>query len=151
MLAVTETEIRAERKQLQREVSLWRSEVRSLQQEYRKALADLRRLEAALGQREQALEAYARALDAHEERLARAEWREPAEDEGGPAEGPSAQAPVGSEEILKHWRWREDHERVKRQHHVALGHWTLLLQTVSDPREGPEPLPGPRAPVRFRE
>jgi septal ring factor EnvC (AmiA/AmiB activator) len=150
MLAVTQTEIRHDRKQLQSEVSLWRSEVRSLQQEYRKALADLHRLEAALRQREQLLEAYSTALDAHDERLAGEEWKEPAGD-GGPAEAVLPQAPVGSEEILKHWRRREDHERVKRQHHAVLAYWSLLLQTVSGPREGGEPLAGPKIPARLRE
>ena len=84
--------------------SIFPSEVGYLSQEYRKALADLQRLEGALRQRVLALEAYAAALDDHEQRLARGEWDEPAESAG------ASPAPVGSHEILKHWRRREDHD-----------------------------------------
>ena len=140
MLAVTQAETGTERTQLQSEVNLWRSEARYLSQEYRKALADLQRLEGALRQRVQALESYVAALDDQEERLARAEWDEPAESTG---------APVGSHEILKHWRRREDHERVKGQHYAALAYWSLLLQAVSEPRDEIGVLAGPKIPARF--
>jgi hypothetical protein len=143
MLAVTQAETRTERMQLQTEVGLWRSEARYLSQEYRKALADLQRLEGALRQRVQALEAYAAALDDHEQRLARAEWDEPAESAG------TTPALVGAHEILKHWRRREDHERVKSQHYATLGYWALLLQAVAEPREKPEGLAGPKVPSHF--
>jgi hypothetical protein len=140
MLAVTQAETGTERMQLQSEVNLWRSEARYLSQEYRKALADLQRMEGALRQRVQALEAYAAALDDHEQRLARAEWDEPAESANAP------QVPVGSHEILKHWRRREDHERVKSQHYATLAYWSLLLQAVAEPRERPEGLAGLKVP-----
>jgi hypothetical protein len=143
MLAVTQAETGTERMQLQSEVNLWRCEVMYLSQEYRKALADLQQLEGALRQRVQALEAYAAALDDHEQRLARAEWDEPAEDAGAP------QAAVGSHEILKHRRRREDHERVKSQHYAALAYWALLLQAVAEPRERPEGSARPKIPARF--
>jgi hypothetical protein len=143
MLAVTQAETSTERTRLQSEVGLWRSEARYLSQEYRKALADLQRLEGALRQRVQALEAHAAALDDHEQRLARGEWDEPAESTDAPS------APVGSHEILKHWRRREDHERVKSQHYAALAYWSLLLQAVAGPRERPEGLAGPKVPARF--
>jgi hypothetical protein len=148
MLTMTQSAMSNERKQLQSEVALWRCEVGYLHQEYRKAVADLHRLEAALRQREQALDAYAKALGAHEQRLAEGEWGEPAE-EGGPAEGFAPEAPVGSHEILKHWRRREDHERVRNQHYAVLAYWSLLLQTVSDPGEGAHPLAGPKVPARL--
>jgi hypothetical protein len=143
MLAVTQAETGTERTQLQSEVNLWRSEARYLSQEYRKALADLQRLEGALRQRVQALESYVAALDDHEQRLARAEWDEPAESADVP------QAPVGAHEILKHWRRREDHERVKSQHYAALAYWALLLQAVAEARERPEGFAGSKVPSRF--
>jgi hypothetical protein len=149
MVAVTQAETSQERKQLQTEVSLWRCEVRYLHEEYRKAIADLHRLEAALRQREQALEAYATALGAHEQCLTGEEWGEPAENEGGPAEGLTHETPVGSHEILKHWRRREDHERIKSQHCAVLASWSLLLRTVSEPGDGAHPLAGPKVPARF--
>jgi len=151
MLATTPAENKTERKQLQSEVSLWRCEVGHLHEEYCKAMADLHRLEAALRQRAQALQTYAAALEDHEERLARAEWDEPTEPEAGAAEEPTAQAPVGSHEILKHWRRREDHERVRNQHYAVLAYWSLLLQTVSGPHETAGQPSGPKVPARFRE
>jgi hypothetical protein len=142
MHAVTQAETRNERTELQREISLWRSEAKYLHREYRKALAEFHRLEAALRQREQALEAYAAALEDQEERLAGEEWREP-------AERATAGAPVGAHEILKHWRLREDHERVKSRHFATLAYWSLLLQAVSGPGEEAHPPAGAKVPSRF--
>jgi len=142
MLAVTPAESRNPRRELQSELSLWRSEVRHLHREYRTILAEFHRLEAALQQRAQTLEDYAAALEDQEERLAAAEWREPAEGEGSPAA-------VGSHEILKHWRRREDHERIKRQHYAALAYLSLLSQVLSEPREAAGGLAGPKIPSRF--
>jgi hypothetical protein len=149
MLPVTQAEQTNERRQLQSEIALWRCEVRYLHEEYRKAVADLHRLEGALRRRVQALDAYAAALDDHEQRLAAEEWAEPAEGEGGPAEGLPPESRVGSHQILKHWRRREDHERVRSQHYAVLAYWSLMLQTVSEPGEGAHPLAGPKVPARF--
>ena len=141
MLTATQAELSNERQQLQSEASLWRCEVAYLHQEYRKAVADLHRLETALRQQEQALEAYATLLAAHEQRLVGEEAEAPAEYEpGGMVERLTPHVSVGSHEILKHWRQREVHEQVKRQCYAVLAYWSLLLQTVAGPREGPDVL-----------
>jgi hypothetical protein len=150
MLAVTPVELSNARQQLQGEVSLWRCEVSFLHQEYRKALVELHRLEAALRQQEQALEAYATALATQEQRLVGEAREGPAEYEGETTEGLPRQAPMGSHEILKHWRQREDHEQIKRQHYAVLAYWSLLLQTVSAPRERGDVPVKPKAPAHFR-
>jgi chromosome segregation ATPase len=142
MLAVTAAQSRNQRTELQGELSLWRSEVQHLHREYRTALVELHRLEAALQQRAQTLEDYAAALEEQEERLAAAEWHKPAEGAGSPTE-------VGTHEILKHWRRREEHERIKRQHYAALAYVSLLLQVLSEPREVAGGLAGPEVPSRF--
>ncbi len=134
MFTVTQAEPSNERMRLQSEVSLWRCEVTYLHQEYQKAVADLHRLETALRQQEQALEAYESALAAHEQRLAGELAAALAVSEPGEmAEGPTPQAAVGSHEILKHWRHREDHEQIKRQHYAVLAYLALLRQTVFGP------------------
>jgi hypothetical protein len=150
MFTVTQAETSNERKQLQSEVSLWRCEVSYLLQEYQKAVADLHRLEAALRQQAHALEAHAIALTTHEQCLAAEDVAGLAPNEPGVlAEGLTPLASVGSHEILKHWRHREGHEQIKRQHCAVLAYLALLRQTVSVRREGEDVSPEPRDRSRF--
>lgn len=111
--------------------AMWRDDLAMWQQEIAKAMDGIRKLEdalrthrATLQEHEQTIAAETPCLQNHEHALAEFE-------RGGSGEGLLQLAVSHQQSAEKHGKQRSEHERIKKDHHIVMAYWLLLLKSLT--------------------
>jgi hypothetical protein len=133
MFADTHADMHEEHRLWQNETAMWHDDLGLWRGVYRKALADLFALESALTKHLLALDHHEQNVQQHERHLTEHERLLAAFKQGKPVDELRLLATAKShqEERRKHACQREYHERVKKEHHAALAHWSPLLREIA--------------------
>ncbi len=91
----------------------------------------MRKLEEALREHRRTLQTHLEAITAEEQALKDHEYALAEYERGGPGDGLLDMARTHQENASKHAQQRQAHERLKKQHHTVMAHWSLLLKALT--------------------
>ena len=113
--------------------AMWRDDIGLWKEEWQKAIADLERMEAALRWIAESIANHEAGVDRHMGKIHRHEHAVSEFEQSG--RGDTVEmltfAKVHREEAAGHLNQRDAHERLKRDHHIAMAHWHTLLAELT--------------------
>jgi hypothetical protein len=131
-MATTHVEMHGEHQRWLSDTAMWRDDLAHWQKEIADALDSLKELEGALRQHSQCLQGHLETLTAEEAETRSHEHALAEYERGGPGDELLAMARPHGEHATKHGQQRQAHERLKRQHHTVMAHWSLLVKALSE-------------------
>jgi hypothetical protein len=142
-MSTTHEKMHGEHRFWESEVNFWRDDLRAWQQELTNAQSQIKQLEKAFEDHAQALRKHGAAIRLQEQTFGEHEHALAEYEKGSEGDDLFELARQHQGEAKQHLQHRTAHERLKRRHHAAMAHFSVLLKALQEPREVMVPASSP--------